>query len=342
MNSKKLIRLVAVSLFFVSANVITSVAVADDVIDKHASGQINWTQGTISAMGYGVAPEDAPVVKKRLLARRAAQIDAYRNLAEMVNGVRVTSETIVQQMVAQSDIVKTTVETLIKGAVMTQDHYQNDIATVTMTMSLDGRFIQALAPKVAQPLSVYQRSKDKLNDLLKLADMRFFSAAHASDYQENDLVITNPEELGIVKALAQLLQKEEPTMVLKQLQQQIDLYENEAHFTGVLIDASGVSEFQLATIPRIRDTKGNIIYPTSEDLQDGNISKRPVSYDFDRDDAILNQRVAVKPYVVAAQGVYKARYSDLVIDDKSAQLIRSHQALLTALGKAGVMIVVAR
>lgn len=317
---------------------------ADEVVDQRSNGVVNWTQGTVSAIGYGVAPEDAPTVKKRLLARRAAQLDAYRNLAEMVNGVRVTSETIVQQMVAQSDTVKTTLETLIKGAVMTSDHYQNEVATVTLTMSLDGRFIQAIAPSAVTTNTVRSQAADVYSDLLAImpAMPSVFGKAYASENTVGDFVITNPEQLALLKSLEKLLKEKESTQVLETLSQKIAMYENEAHFTGVIIDASQVNQFELATIPRIRDPKGNIIYPTSEDLRNGNIKKRPVSYDFDRDDAILNQRVAVKPYVVSAQGIYKARHSDLVIDTKSAELLRSHQALLTALGNAGVMIVVAR
>ena len=85
---------------------------------------------------------------------------------------------------------------------------------------------------------------------------------------------------------------------LEWLEQQIEFYESNSNFTGVLIDASQIGNFELATIPRIRNQKGDIIYPTADDLTQGRISSRPVSYDFDVNDAVRNARIAVKPFII--------------------------------------------
>lgn len=75
-------------------------------------------QGLITASGLGTV--DTSKVKNRiqakLLARRAAIVDAQRNLLETVEGVRVTSGTTVKDAQLESDIVANRVKGLLQGA----------------------------------------------------------------------------------------------------------------------------------------------------------------------------------------------------------------------------------
>ena len=48
-----------------------------------------WDGGTIRVVGLGVAPAGTSGTQAEALARRAAISDAYRQLAEQVNGVNV-------------------------------------------------------------------------------------------------------------------------------------------------------------------------------------------------------------------------------------------------------------
>ena len=54
--------------------------------------------------------------QQKLMATRAAQVDAYRNLAERVHGFEVSGTTAVSAFATQSDTVRAYVEAFIRGA----------------------------------------------------------------------------------------------------------------------------------------------------------------------------------------------------------------------------------
>lgn len=76
-------------------------------------GVINWSDGSIRAMGKGVAPNDAGESQGQLLARRAAILDLQRNILETVQGVQIDSHTKMSEYIIKSD----TVESRVKGSI---------------------------------------------------------------------------------------------------------------------------------------------------------------------------------------------------------------------------------
>lgn len=112
------------------------------VIQSIGDGKIDWSKGSITVTGSGAAPNKADMSagQKRLLAQRAATADAYRQLAELINGVNVDSETIVKDFVTESDIIRTRVSALIKGAVPGKPKYMSDgTVEVEVTLGLYGQ-----------------------------------------------------------------------------------------------------------------------------------------------------------------------------------------------------------
>ena len=89
--------------------------------------------------GTGLPPA-IPGPRRTALARRAAFVDAYRYLAEAVQGVQVDADTVMQDLVIKNDTVRIQVSTLIKGAKIVREHENADGSySVTMTLPLYGQ-----------------------------------------------------------------------------------------------------------------------------------------------------------------------------------------------------------
>jgi hypothetical protein len=72
----------------------------------------------LTAIGYGNmgAYDGYTPGQRRLMAMRAAKLDAYRALAEQVHGVRVTGNSTVAAMVSQNDSFRVHVDAYVRGA----------------------------------------------------------------------------------------------------------------------------------------------------------------------------------------------------------------------------------
>ncbi len=101
-----------------------------------------FTQRMVVVKGRGVAPSDRPlsVGQKELLAGRAAKVVALRELAEALGVVRVWGETLIQDAAARSDVVRATVDGMVRGAEVAYESYDDrkEIAEVYLRVNLDG------------------------------------------------------------------------------------------------------------------------------------------------------------------------------------------------------------
>ncbi|MGD8450547.1 MAG: LPP20 family lipoprotein [Phycisphaerae bacterium] len=64
---------------------------------------------------FSAAGQDITAEQQKLLAKRAAEADAYRKLAEMVYGLQINSRTYVQDFVTESDEIRSDVDSFVKG-----------------------------------------------------------------------------------------------------------------------------------------------------------------------------------------------------------------------------------
>lgn len=93
----------------------------------------------ITADGYGVLPTGIPTGRAKIMARRAAIVDAQRNLVETIQGTAVDSETTVNNFILTDDVVKTKVSGLIKGAtVVDEELLEDNMYRVVMSVPMYG------------------------------------------------------------------------------------------------------------------------------------------------------------------------------------------------------------
>lgn len=111
-------------------------------------GLVNYEDGYIEAVGTGAPPEQYyGKPQGRPMALRAAQVDAYRNLLETVQGVQIDSQTTVKDFVVESDVINASVSGLVKGAaVMNKSYLSDGTVEVTVRMPLSG-VAKAVIPK---------------------------------------------------------------------------------------------------------------------------------------------------------------------------------------------------
>lgn len=87
----------------------------------------NWNVGVIKAQGFGIEPRSADSSAQALvMARRAAVVDAYRNLLEASLDVTVRSKTAVEQAGVKWDSVEAQVQGVIRNAAILEERRHAD------------------------------------------------------------------------------------------------------------------------------------------------------------------------------------------------------------------------
>ncbi|MCK4806189.1 MAG: hypothetical protein KAT09_01010 [Candidatus Aegiribacteria sp.] len=92
-------------------------AIPGDVEESVPGGEIDWSGNTVRSTGTGVLDiGNANTAQARLMAERAAVVVAQRNLLETVQGIRVDSETRVENFMTDYDVIYTRVEGIVRNA----------------------------------------------------------------------------------------------------------------------------------------------------------------------------------------------------------------------------------
>jgi hypothetical protein len=104
--------------------------------------------------------------QNKLLAYRAARVDAIRKLAERIKGLRITSQTTVKDFVAESDTVRTALEAFLSGMKeVDKPKYMED---GTCEITLEVTLVDVIVTLEKIHNSYYKGSKFKVEDFEKM------------------------------------------------------------------------------------------------------------------------------------------------------------------------------
>jgi len=98
----------------------------------------------IQAYGYGYPPNNCnEKSRRRMMAERAAILDAKRNLIEKIKGIQLDSKTIINDYLTQSDVIYTTISGFINGIEIINTKYFDD-GSVIVIVEIDEEILKTM------------------------------------------------------------------------------------------------------------------------------------------------------------------------------------------------------
>jgi len=275
---------------------LTYALLARDVIDMSGPCAINWTKGLISCEGESALGQGS------FAAKRVAVVVAQRNLLEVIKGVRIDSQTTIEDGLVGNEVITSRVQGVIRGAqvLSNQYHDKKGSATARVQLRMGQDLLKAL---LSDPTKLSFNEKiDALWDSFSI-----ITPAQASNYSYKEKV-TLQKLLVDMKATKNRAASKQIEKILAEM---------DTTFTGMLIDVSDVNGFEKALIVRLVDKHGNELYPAGR-LSKKMLQKRntSVGYVFGHGDAIRNIRVFNKPLELKVSKVYRRKRSNIVLSDK--------------------------
>lgn len=155
-----------------------------------------WAKRTITVTGTGSYPTGKSQAQAKLLAKRAAQVDAYRLLAESAMGVRLQSNTTVENFLTTNDKISTKVDAMIKGQqeVAYRDDPTRRFAQVDMKLYLgdmweliDAAYNKVLIEKYGKELAEYQPDQLRYKTELELYRSRLQGYKNTQSAYQHEL-----------------------------------------------------------------------------------------------------------------------------------------------------------
>ena len=331
-----------------------------EVIERLPQGEINWTQGKVTAKGSGVPQTGVTPSQARIMAERAARADALRNLLEAVKGVRVDAETTVESYTTKSDRIMTRVSGIVIGAREVGKRYLGDGSVeITMEINLTGELLAVMLQEVP-PLAMPLMPAPSLPPIQKPAPPATPAPVAppvqkpsppspppetkvtppvqkpASPPPPSEAKLTPPPETKATPPPAEEKKVPATPEAPAKVDEKLDLKKME--YTGLIVDARKLN-LRPALIPKILNQRGELVYSQQSLDQKDLIKMGLVGYAKDVDAAAKNQRVTAEPCVIPGLNAIGEKKTDVVISDRDAQIVLTTAPYTGYLNNGRVMIV---
>ncbi len=324
------------SIAAVSGRGIAQTGGPGDAVEKTGSGTINWTTSEVYATGIG-APPAMPVnaAQARAMAERAAYVVALRNLLETVKGVRVDSETMVENFMVKSDVIRTRVDGIVKGARVIKTQFLSDGSVeILVAMPMKGALMDAIVPETfGRPLigqtpiktTPTQPAKPQVPSplLVKPAEPSKPTVPTTAVPEKKP----EPAKPSLPQTATVPEKKPEPPKQ-PELPKPVQTPEGGATIafkggtaTGVVVDGRGLG-LRPALLPRIVDSQGQEIYVGQVVTRTNAVEQGVAGYAKDVNAAANNFRVTDNPAVLKGLRASGAARTDIVVGQADAQILR--------------------
>ncbi len=303
-----------------------------DAVESLGSGTVNWTTGEVYATGIG-APPARPVnaAQARAMAERAAQVVALRNLLETVKGVRVDSETVVENFMTKSDVIRTRVDGIVKGARILKKQFMSDGSVeVLVAMPMKGAFLNTVLPETfggtsvvpvpVRPTPLPQKPADTRPAPPMPAPARPMPPLPAPE-KKAEPVKPMPPQPAQPEKKAEPAKPEPPQPPAVPPQSQPSVAFQGGVATGLVIDGRGLG-LRPALLPKVLDPRGQEIYVGQVVTRTNAVEAGVAGYAKDVNAAANNFRVTDNPAVIKGVQAAGAARTDVVLGQADAQMLR--------------------
>jgi hypothetical protein len=331
MNIRTFIFLGVLTAMTAGANQVA--AAQGEAIETTSSGIINWTSGEIFATGIGAPPSfSSNAAQARAMSERAAFVVALRNLLETVKGVRVDSESVVENYMVKSDVIKTRVDGIVKGARIVKTKYLSDGSVeVQVAMPLRGALMDVVIPETfgspggaATPLPPSPAPVKPSQPVLPAPQKPAEPAKPAPvKPQQPQPAPPEPAKPSVPPVVATPEPKPAPAPVkpAPQTDGSTTTVFKGGVATGLVIDGRGL-DLRPALLPKIVDPQGREIYVGQVVTRTNAVEQGVAGYARDVQAASNNFRVTDNPAVIKGTQAAGPARTDIMLSQADAQSMR--------------------